>query len=154
VTVATRLGIAVVDTSVLLAAFSFKDHLHHEAVAALSLAPTLVVSPMVMTELDYMMTRRAGEAEAVNAVTRIGALAGQGVVLLPSIERSHYAEAEAIMRQYQGHALGLADAINAVLAWRLKRPAILSFDQHYSTHFAPRRTREARLEVFPSPCRS
>ncbi|MEV6976269.1 hypothetical protein [Kitasatospora sp. NPDC093806] len=84
----------------------------------------LIVSPMVMTELDHLLARRAGEAEAVNAIARLGALAGQGFVVLPPADRRMYADAEQLLRQYQGHERGLADAVNAVLAWRLQRPAI------------------------------
>ncbi|WP_407986294.1 PIN domain-containing protein [Kitasatospora sp. CMC57] len=82
-TATAPLGVAVADTSVLLAAFNRKDDLHQQGADALSLARVLIVSPMVMTELDHLLARRAGEAEAINAVTRLGALAGQGFVVLP-----------------------------------------------------------------------
>ncbi|MBO1415896.1 type II toxin-antitoxin system VapC family toxin [Streptomyces sp. FH025] len=141
------LGVAVADTSVLLAAFNRKDDLHTQGADALSLTRVLVVSPMVMTELDHLLTRRAGEAEAINAITRIGALAGQGFVVLPPADRRLYADAEQLLRQYQGHALGLADVVNAVLAWRLQRPAILSFDHHYRDVLLPKKG--PAIEVFP-----
>ncbi|WP_327075571.1 hypothetical protein OG196_43355 (plasmid) [Kitasatospora purpeofusca] len=102
---------------------------------------------MVTTELDHLLTRRADESEAVNAVTRLGALAGQGFVVLPPADRRLYADAEQLLRQYRGHELGLADAVNAVLARRLQRPAILSFDHHYRDVLAPRSG--PRIEVYP-----
>ncbi|MFJ2191620.1 type II toxin-antitoxin system VapC family toxin [Kitasatospora sp. NPDC087861] len=144
------LGVAVADTSVLLAAFNRKDDLHAQGAQALSLARVLIVSPMVMTELDHLLARRAGEAEAINAITRLGALAGQGFVVLPPADRRLYADAAALLRQYQGHALGLADAVNAVLAWRLARPAVLSFDHHYRDVLAPPKG-GPRIEVYPTP---
>ncbi|MFJ4797124.1 type II toxin-antitoxin system VapC family toxin [Kitasatospora purpeofusca] len=141
------LGVAVADTSVLLAAFNRKDDLHAQGAQALSLARVLIVSPMVMTELDHLLTRRAGEGEAVNAITRPGALAGQGIVVFPPADRRLYTDAEQLLRQYRGHELGLADAVNAVLARRLQRPAILSFDHHYRDVLAP--PKWLRIEVFP-----
>ncbi|MEN8651140.1 hypothetical protein ABCR94_10965 [Streptomyces sp. 21So2-11] len=62
-------------------------------------------------------------------------------------------EAEDLMSRYFGHALGLADTVNATLAWRLARPAILSFDQHYTNVIVPRTQAETRLEVIPGPSR-
>ncbi|MFE4512730.1 hypothetical protein ACFRMQ_00840 [Kitasatospora sp. NPDC056783] len=53
-----------------------------------------------------------------------------------------------LLRQYQGHALGLADAVNAVLAWRLQRPAILSFDHHYRDVLISKK--KPAIEVFPN----
>ncbi|MFB8241032.1 type II toxin-antitoxin system VapC family toxin [Kitasatospora purpeofusca] len=147
---AAPLGVAVADTSVLLAAFNRKDDLHAQGAQALSLARVLIVSPMVMTELDHLLTRRAGEGEAVNAITRLGALAGQGFVVFPPADRRLYADAEQLLRQYRGHELGLADAVNAVLAQRLQRPAILSFDHHYRDVLAPPKS-GPRLEVYPEP---
>ncbi|GAA2158439.1 hypothetical protein GCM10009760_61450 [Kitasatospora kazusensis] len=61
------------------------------------------------------------------------------------------AEAEDLMRRHLGRQLGLADCVNAVLAWRLSRPALLTFDKHYSTVIAPCRAGEKPLEVHPGP---
>jgi Predicted nucleic acid-binding protein, contains PIN domain len=143
------LTIAVADTSVLLAAFNRKDSHHAVGVMALNIPRFLLISPLVLAELDYLLTTQAGETEAVNAVTRLLALAGQGHVQFPVVDRRLLAEAEALMRQYQGHALGLADTVNAALAWHLQRPVILSLDQHYVNVFAPRRPGEQRFEVYP-----
>ncbi|MEV7783181.1 hypothetical protein [Kitasatospora sp. NPDC088351] len=68
--------------------------------------------------------------------------------MLPPADRHLYADAEQLLRQYQGHALGLAAAVNAVLAWRLQRPAVLSFDHHYCEVLVPKKG--PRIEVFPA----
>ncbi|MDH6130047.1 PIN domain-containing protein [Kitasatospora sp. GP82] len=141
--------LAVADTSVLLAAFNRKDDHHARGVEALNVARILVISPLVMAELDHLLTVRAGEHEAINAVTRLGALAGQGRVQFPHVDRALLAEAEDLMRRHQGQALGLADCVNAALAWRLHRPVLLSFDHHYRSVIAPRRSGEKPLEVHP-----
>ncbi|MFJ9521011.1 hypothetical protein ACIRPK_22500 [Kitasatospora sp. NPDC101801] len=121
-TTTAPLGVAVADTSVLLAAFNRKDDVHQQGADAPSPARVLTMSP----ELDHLLARRAGEAEAVNAITRLGALAGQGLVVLPSADRCLYADAEALLRQYQGHALGLQPRRQRRRPDRRDRPAGLT----------------------------
>ncbi|MEV6673955.1 PIN domain-containing protein [Streptomyces sp. NPDC051162] len=145
--------IAVVDTCVLLAAFNRKDADHERAVGALTTARILMVSPMVLTELDHLLTARVGERAAVEAVTRLGALARTGALQIAAVDGAILSEAEALMRKYMGQALGLADTINAALAWRLQRPLILSTDHHYTDVLTPRTHGERRLEVVPGPAR-
>ncbi|MFJ6141569.1 type II toxin-antitoxin system VapC family toxin [Kitasatospora sp. NPDC092286] len=143
--------LAVADTGVLLAAFNARDVLHKAGVEALNVPRILLISPLVLAELDHLLHTRAGERAAVDAVTRIGALAGQGRVQIATVDRPLLAEAEELMRRHLGVRLGLADCVNAALAWRLTRPALLTFDKHYSTVLAPRRPGEKRLEVHPGP---
>ncbi len=142
---------AVADTGVLLAAFNSRDALHGLGVQALNMAKTLIISPLVLAELDHLLHTRSGERAAVEAVTRIGALAGQGRIQIAIVDRPLLAEAEELMRRHRGQELGLTDCVNAVLAWRLTRPALLTFDKHYSTVLAPRRAGELPLEVHPGP---
>ncbi|MFD9597153.1 type II toxin-antitoxin system VapC family toxin [Kitasatospora sp. NPDC059973] len=143
--------LAVADTGVLLAAFNGRDVLHKVGVQALNVPKILLISPLVLAELDHLLHTRAGERAAVDAVTRLGALAGQGRVQIATIDRPLLLEAEELMRRHLGMRLGLADCVNAVLAWRLTRPALLAFDKHYSAVLAPRRPGEKRLEVHPGP---
>ncbi|MCB5909715.1 hypothetical protein [Streptomyces pinistramenti] len=48
---------------------------------------------------------------------------------------------------------GLADTVDAALAWRLQRSVNLSTDHHYESVLAPRAPGEQRLEVFPGSTR-
>jgi len=143
-------AVAVVDTSVLVGAFSRRDDLHEAAVAALNAPRVLVLSPLVMAEVDYLLHTQAGEAVAVDALTRLNALAGQGIVSYAAVDRALYGEAEQLLRRYKGMRLGLADAVNAALAQRLAVPAILSFDAHYLS-IGPRTERGPALRVHPGP---
>jgi predicted nucleic acid-binding protein len=140
---------AVADTSVLLAVFNAKDRNHQAAREVLGLPRTLLISPLCLAELDYLLTRQAGERAAVGAVRHLNALVGLGRARIASIDGSILTEAEQLMTAYEGQALGLADTINAALAWNLRRPLILTFDRHYSDVLAPRRKGEQRLEVAP-----
>jgi predicted nucleic acid-binding protein len=60
-------------------------------------------------------------------------------------------EAERLMRTYADHdAIGLTDAVNALLAWTLPQPVILSLDHHYRNVIAPRTAAEKPLSVLPT----
>ncbi|WP_431043971.1 type II toxin-antitoxin system VapC family toxin [Streptomyces sp. P1-3] len=146
-------AIAVVDTCVLLAAYNRKDDNHAAAVTALNSPRLLVVSPLVLAELDHLLTDRAGERSALEAVIRIGALARTGHIRIAAVDGKLLSEAEGLMSRHFGQSLGLADTINAALAWRLHRPVILTFDHHYSDVLAPRTRSERRLEAVPGPLR-
>lgn len=92
-------------------------------------ARILVLSPLVLAELDCLLHQQASEKEAVEAVSRLRALVGTGYARIPVVD-------------------GLTDAVNACLAWRLQLPTILSFDNHYRI-IAPRRPGERPLDVRP-----
>ncbi|WP_376772923.1 PIN domain-containing protein [Streptomyces himalayensis] len=78
--------IAVVDTCVLLAAYNRKDDQHEAAVAALGSPRVLVVSPLVLCELDHLLIDRVGERAAIDASKRLGALARLGHVQIAHVK--------------------------------------------------------------------
>ncbi|MEU8653803.1 PIN domain-containing protein [Streptomyces sp. NPDC048737] len=141
-------NLAVADTSVLLAAFNRRDDRHQDGIDAFGAAKILVLSPLVLAELDYLLHQQASEKEAVEAVSRLRALVGTGYARIPVVDGKLLGEAEKIQRDYMGQAIGLTDAVNACLAWRLQLPMILSFDNHYRI-IAPRRSGERPLDVRP-----
>ncbi|MCT9081141.1 PIN domain-containing protein [Streptomyces fulvoviolaceus] len=57
--------LAVADTSVLLAAFNRRDDRHRDGIEAFGMARILVLSPLVLAELDYLLHQQASEKEAV-----------------------------------------------------------------------------------------
>ncbi|WP_329250240.1 hypothetical protein OG223_19945 [Streptomyces sp. NBC_01478] len=60
-------------------------------------------------------------------------------------------EAERLMRTYADHdAIGMTDAVNAVLAWALPQPVVLALDHHYRDVIAPRTGAEVPLHVLPA----
>ncbi|MGP3949721.1 hypothetical protein [Streptomyces sp. 7N604] len=107
------------------------------------------MSPLVLAELDYLLMARAGETTAVQAAERIAGLASVGQVRIAQVNHVAIREAADVLRQYQGQAIGLTDAVNACLAWKLRRPVILSFDGHYRHTISPRKAGEKHLEVLP-----
>ncbi|MEU9172316.1 PIN domain-containing protein [Streptomyces sp. NPDC048420] len=142
---------AVADTSVLLAIYNRKDSHHESAVQALSLADRLVVSPMVLAELDYHLTTKISGKAAADALASMRAWASTDRLTLATVSWPLLSEAEHLMRTYADHdAIGMTDAVNAVLAWSLPQPVVLTLDHHYRNVIAPRTSAEAPLLALPA----
>lgn len=138
------------DTSVLLAVYNRKDAHHESSVQTLSLVDRLVVSPMVLAELDYHLTTRISGKAAADALASMRAWASTDRLTLATVGWPLLSEAERLMRTYADHdAIGMTDAVNAVLAWTLPQPVVLSFDHHYRDVIAPRSSKERHLHVLP-----
>jgi predicted nucleic acid-binding protein len=147
----TRHLFAVADTSVLLAVYNRKDDHHKRAVQTLSLVDRLVVSPMVLAELDYHLTTRISGRAAADALASMRAWASTDRLKLASVGWPLLSEAERLMRTYSDHdAIGMTDAVNAVVAWSLPQPVVLALDHHYRDVIAPRTSTEAPLLVLPA----
>ncbi|MFI5533023.1 type II toxin-antitoxin system VapC family toxin [Kitasatospora sp. NPDC051853] len=142
--------LAVADTSVLYAAFDRRDPDHPAANSAMAAARILLISPMVLAELDYLLTTKVSERIAIEATKRINALSRLGIVRVPVITTDLQRQAEELMVRYEGHAIGLTDMTNAALCWQLPTPVILSLDRHYRDVIAPRKPGEKPLEVLPA----
>lgn len=137
--------IVIADTSGLLAALNRNDPAHTDARKALDAASYVVVSPLVLTELDHLLRRNvkraapAGTAPAVlrrmvGEVTRealgwVVAQAGTGRFGLPETGRETLQTAHAVMARYADRALDLADAVNVALALEFQTDCLLSLDE-------------------------
>ena len=117
----------IVDTSVLLAAF-VADQRHHEACArVLSEARTLVVSPLVVAELDYLAARIAG----VDAELTLLAELCSGAYELAPLGVEDLDRAREVVKRYRDLALGLTDASLVVLADRYGTDTIATLDERH-----------------------
>ncbi|WP_394298571.1 PIN domain-containing protein [Streptomyces rimosus] len=105
---ASALAFAVADTSVLLAVCNARDRNHHTAREILGLPRTLVISPLCLADLDYLLTRQAGERAALGAIRRLTALTRLGRAQIADVDGGLLTEAEALMTTYEGPALGPA----------------------------------------------
>lgn len=83
-------------------------------------------TPLVLTEIDYMLQSRATPAvvEAFHAEVRAGTL---GVEWWPKLE----AQAAEIAERYRELRLGLVDASLIALAGRLETTRIATFDERH-----------------------
>jgi uncharacterized protein len=124
----------LLDTSGLLAALirSERDHARAKAILEDERRP-LVLSPFVLAELDYFVTRylgAPGEARLLDEVVKdVYSLADFGV--------DEIREAAAVIDAHPDLEIGLADASLVVLAGRYDTDRVLTLDER---HFRALRT--------------
>ncbi len=115
----------IVDTSVLLA-FLDRDEPHHRAAVDLitAHAGALVVSPLVLAELDYLLLTRGGvEAELVGMRELTS-----GAWEIASFDAEDLADAMHLVERYPALALSATDASLVVLAHRYGTRMIATLD--------------------------
>lgn len=125
----------LVDTSGLLAYYDRSERFHDDALAVMARTEPRILSPFVLAELDYTVSRygdQAGELAILADVAR-------GVFELPTFGPSDVAAALAVIRQYADLHLGLTDASIVVLAERYGCADVLTLDQrHFRALVGPR----------------
>jgi predicted nucleic acid-binding protein len=120
--------VIVCDSSGILAAIDRTQSRHHEAKSAIESIPgPYLVSPFVVAELDYMITRRIGP-HAAKAFLRDVA---NGSYRLEAFGPDDVAAALNLIEKYADHAIGLADASNVVVAARYGITRILTLDERH-----------------------
>lgn len=117
----------ICDTSALLASLWPGQVEHDSCVAAITAADTRIVSPLGLTELDYLIGSRVGPAEAAKATTMFA----EGNYELASLDWSDIQDALEIEHTYRDLGIGLVDASLVVLAKRYKTNEILTLDQRH-----------------------
>src|SRR5512135_2619112 len=120
----------VCDTSGLLAFLDAADA-HHEAVDAVisTERPPLLVSPLVVAELDHLLRRRRGTAAAHGFAEEVA----DGAYEFAPWSRGDMRHALEVDRRYGG----LADALLVVLAERYRTRRLLTFDERHFRAVAP-----------------
>ncbi|NEC50608.1 PIN domain-containing protein [Actinospica acidiphila] len=121
--------ILVADTSGLLAALDSTHPEHQAANEAIMAAGLLVMSPLLLAELDHVATREFGREVAVGAVDDLRRWMSRGRVVLPEITEDHLAAAQSVRLRYKGLDLDLADAVNVALAADYDTDAVLTLDR-------------------------
>ncbi|RVX43496.1 putative nucleic acid-binding protein [Nonomuraea polychroma] len=123
--------IVVADTSGLIASVDRKlDSSEREACRhVLSEASTVVVSPLVLAEVDHVASQRFGLKERDVLVGFIVAQVRRMRFQMPELDADKLEAALAIRSRYGQLQLDLADCVNAVLAADYRTDAILTLDQ-------------------------
>lgn len=118
----------LIDTSGLLAALDADEPDHPGAVEALRSArgPRLL-SPFVLAELDYLLTRRRGEMQALSLLAEVA----RGAYTLEPFASGDMRIAADLIRRHRGLGLGLSDASILVLALRTGARDVLTLDQRH-----------------------
>jgi len=119
----------ILDTSALYAYFRADDPDHAAVVETMNGGDQLVVSPYVVAELDYLVTRRAG----VHAEIRMLAELSGGAFELPIMGAADLLTCAEIISNYHDQNVGVTDASLIVLADRYATHRIATFDhRHFS----------------------
>ena len=134
----------IVDTSVLLAYFDDKDAAHDSAIFPIEhVDEPLVVSPFVVAELDYLLLSRYG----VTVETRVLRELAGGAWELAGVSLSQLRDATDLVAHYNDFKIGIADAVNVILAQAYRTTTIATLDRR---HFSVLRRPDGRaLTIVP-----
>jgi predicted nucleic acid-binding protein len=134
--------VIIADTSGLLAAMD-PDERHHEVCRRVIEAETqpAIVSPFVLAELDYLISRKLGVAAELAMLDDVAA----GAYRLAEIGSGDIAACRTIAAHYRALRLGLADASVIHLANRHATAAVLSLDERHFRAVADAKGRPFRL---------
>lgn len=132
----------LIDTSGLLSAL-FSDQRHHEACAAalLDAEPPLIVSPFVLAEADYLITKYAGIPTELEFLADVVA----GAYEVAPFGGLDVARAVQVIDRYRDFDVGLADASIVVLADRYQTSDVLTLDQRHFRSLTPEQGQPFRL---------
>lgn len=126
--------VTIADTSALIAFFNKTDK-HHGAVRhGVARAGHLVVSPCVLTEADYLVATRQGPPAARDIVGYVADRVAAGRWEVPDIS-GRLTAAHAVLGSYP--AIGLADAMNVVLARDFRTDVIATLDHRHFRMIRP-----------------
>jgi uncharacterized protein len=121
--------IVVADTSGIIAA-SDRNALESAACrAALQEAGTVIISPLVLTEVDHLAKARFGSQARSAIIDFILAQVRQARFQIPETGLEILDTARLIQQQYAGLDLDPADAVNVALAARYRTDAVLTLDR-------------------------
>ncbi|GHH54653.1 putative nucleic acid-binding protein [Streptomyces umbrinus] len=118
--------IVIADTSGLMAALDSTHSEREAANEAIAAAGLLVMSPLLLAELDHVATRELGREAALSAVDDLRRWMSRGRVVMPEITEHHLAAAQSVRARYSALDLDLADAVNVALAVDYDTDAILT----------------------------
>ncbi|MEV8551799.1 PIN domain-containing protein [Streptomyces glaucescens] len=99
---------------------------HEGTIESIMATGLLVMSPLLLAELDHVATRELGREAALSAVDDLRRWMSRGRVVIPEITEDHLAAAQSVRVRYGGLDLDLADAVNLALAAEYDTDAILT----------------------------
>ena len=126
----------LLDTSGLLAALVADQRWHRQAREALERSgPPFVLSPFVLDELDYLLTRESGTAAELALLSEVAA----GAYDLVPFLAEDISDATTVIERYRDLGIGLADASIVTLAGRFRTESVLTLDErHFRALRSPR----------------
>ena len=136
----------IVDTSVLLALLDTDDAAHDRVVAAFDeTLELLVISPLVLAEVDYLLQQRGGVAREVAGMRELAS----GAWDIASFTPEDLADAMSVVEKYPALKVGATDASLVVLADRYRTHTIATLDRR---HFEILRGLDGKpFDLVPAP---
>ncbi|WP_030694329.1 PIN domain-containing protein [Streptomyces globisporus] len=126
--------IAVADTNALFRLLDPRLPGHEAHKKALATVSHLVISPMVLAELDYLIAERAGARKALAAARFIERYTATRRFEVPPVA-AHLSTAIAVAEGYAdadgGKGVGLNDAMNVALAAAYGTEVLFTTDRHF-----------------------
>ncbi|MGC4997560.1 PIN domain-containing protein [Streptomyces sp. DT195] len=119
----------IAHTSGLLAALDSAHPEHRASNEAIMTAGLLVMSPLLLAEIDHVATRELGRDAALSAVDDIRYWMRRGRIAVPEITEDHLGAAQFVRARYRDLDLDLADAVNVALAADYDTDAVLTLDR-------------------------
>ena len=132
----------LVDTSGLLAALSPDQRSHDDCARALTKTKgLLVLSPFVIAEMDYLVTKLAGIPKELTLLREVEG----GAYDLAPFELADIKRAREIIEQYADLQIGLTDASIVVLSERYDVLDLLTLDERHFRALRGARGRPFRI---------
>jgi predicted nucleic acid-binding protein len=118
----------ICDTSGLIAAYGHESSREGRVLQVLEAeGRSLVLSPFVLAELDYLMASRSGVAAELTVLEDVAS----GIYRVAEFAQRDVAQAAEVVTRYKDLNIGLADASIVVLAARYNTTRVLTFDQRH-----------------------
>ncbi|MEU6554846.1 PIN domain-containing protein [Streptomyces sp. NPDC046915] len=140
--------VLIADTSGLHAYYDGSDRAHKECRSAVAAAAHLVVTPLVLAELDYLLSTRIGPEAAQGALAHIRDRVAVRRYAVPEIE-PHLSTALVTMKRYP--QVGLTDTMNVVMAAQYHTDAVLTLDRRHFRTLRPL-TGHTAFRLWPDDC--
>lgn len=141
--------IVVADTSALIAAFDVAEPAHAAAARVME-RESLVVSPLVLAELDHLVRRDMGFSVTVQVLNALLGRMSLGRYKLPELRHGDVVAAQEIRMKYEHLRLDLADAVGVVLAGRYNTNRIFTLDQRDFRAITPLTPRFGAFQILPT----
>ncbi|MFI9510315.1 type II toxin-antitoxin system VapC family toxin [Nocardia sp. NPDC052566] len=133
----TRPGIVIADTSGLIAAFDTSSPESNGAFHVLETAGLVVISPLILAEVDHVARRVLGRRVAIEMIEDLGAQARTPHFQIAAVTSDVLDQANAVRRLYPDLHLDLADAVTVALAADYETDAVLTLDRRDFRALAP-----------------
>ncbi|MFC7326593.1 PIN domain-containing protein [Marinactinospora rubrisoli] len=143
--------IIVADTSALYAAF-YSAAAEYVAAAQIVATEALVISPLVVAELDHLVHRDHGFPTAMRVLEALIARMEEGQYRLAEVKPVDLRRALEVRQKYEGLRLDVADAVGVVLADRYKTDRIFTLDQRDFRAIAPLTPGFDAFRILPADC--